>query len=384
MTVKASNDGRTLAALMVLGIANHVVLAGSRVTVSLDALSRGASAFTVGTLMALYALLPMFFAIAAGRLSDRIGMLFPMKAGCIGLVIGAVLPVILPGLPSLFVSATLVGVAFMTFQVSAQKATGALGGPADRSRNFSMLAMAYSISGFIGPLLAGFTIDQGGYRVAFAVLAVIPVFTTLYLTRGRLRFAHSEPERVARSTGGVMVLLREPMLRRVFAINALYAAGWDLHTIFVPVYGAKLGLSASEIGAVLSTFAAATFLIRLCMPRLMRWRSEQQVLTGALFVSGAVYLAYPFASSAWTLGTLSFVLGLGLGSGQPMVMSLLHTHAPPGRIGEAVGVRMSLVQTTAVAVPLLFGALGTTLGLTPVFWSVGVFLTGGGFLSRRR
>ena len=83
------------------------------------------------------------------------------------------------------------------------------------------------------------------------------------------------------------------------------------------------------------------------------------------------------------LGTLSFVLGLGLGTGQPMVMSLLHAHAPPGRVGEAVGIRMSIVQTSAVAVPLLFGALGTTLGLAPVFWSVGVFLTSGGLLSRR-
>ncbi len=102
----------------------------------------------------------------------------------------------------------------------------------------------------------------------------------------------------------------------------------------------------------------------------MRRRSEHQVLTIALFVAGVVYLAFPFATTAWTLAVLSFVLGLGLGSGQPMVMSLLHTHAPAGRIGEAVGVRMSLVQTMAVAVPLLFGALGTSLGLTPVFWSV--------------
>ena len=38
-----------------------------------------------------------------------------------------------------------------------------------------------------------------------------------------------------------------------------------------------------------------------------------------------------------------------------MVMSLLHTHAPPGRMGEAAGVRMSLVQAMAVAVPLTFG-----------------------------
>ena len=80
---------------------------------------------------------------------------------------------------------------------------------------------------------------------------------------------------------------------------------------------------------------------------------------------------------------ISFFLGLGLGSGQPMVMALLHTHAPPGRMGEAAGVRMSLVQSIAVAVPLVFGALGTSIGLAPVLWSVGACLATGGIWSRR-
>jgi MFS family permease len=110
---------------------------------------------------------------------------------------------------------------------------------------------------------------------------------------------------------------------------------------------------------------------------------EQKVLTIALFVAGAVYLLFPLAHSAPALLALSFCLGLGLGSGQPMVMALLHTHAPPGRMGEAAGVRMSLVNTMAVAVPLVFGALGTTIGLAPVLYSVGACLTTGGVFARR-
>jgi MFS family permease len=119
------------------------------------------------------------------------------------------------------------------------------------------------------------------------------------------------------------------------------------------------------------------------MPRITRRLAEQQVLTIALFVAGAVYLLFPLAQNAPALLILSFCLGLGLGTGQPMVMALLHTHAPPGRMGEAAGVRMSLVNTMAVAVPLVFGALGTTVGLAPVFYSVGACLTTGGLLARR-
>jgi hypothetical protein len=49
-----ARGSRTFAALIGLGILNHTVLAGSRVTVSLYALSQDASPFVVGALMGLY------------------------------------------------------------------------------------------------------------------------------------------------------------------------------------------------------------------------------------------------------------------------------------------------------------------------------------------
>ena len=119
------------------------------------------------------------------------------------------------------------------------------------------------------------------------------------------------------------------------------------------------------------------------MPLIARRFGEYEVLTAALFVAAVAYCGFPFTTGAATMMALSFALGLGLGSGQPMVMSLLYTHAPPGRMGEAAGVRMSVVQSMAVAVPLVFGALGATVGLTPVFWAVGACLAGGGYLARR-
>jgi MFS family permease len=181
----------------------------------------------------------------------------------------------------------------------------------------------------------------------------------------------------------VRALFRHRTLRQVFIVNALLSAGWDLHTTFVPIYGQRVGLTASQIGMVLATFGAATFVVRLLMPWIARRWTEQQVLTTALVVGGAVFLVFPFSHNALVLSALSFVLGLGMGAGQPMVMSLLHAHAPAGRVGEAVGVRMSLVQSTSVGVPLLFGAVGSSLGLGPVFWSVGACLATGGWMMRR-
>jgi MFS family permease len=373
---------RTLAALIALGVANHVVLSGSRIAVSLDALGQGASPALVGLLMALFAFLPMCFGISVGKLADRIGVRRPMLWGCLGCAGGAGLPALLPGLPALFASALLIGFSFMLFQIPAQHATGELGAPGDRAVNFSWLALGYALSGFLGPLVAGFAIDHLGFAWSFALLALMPLVPAIVLARGRPQLPVMR-ERLDVREGGMLDLLRHPPLKRLFLVNALFAVGWDLHTIFVPIYGSRIGLSAAQIGMILAAFAAATCVVRLAIPWLARRAGEATLLTLALVCAGIVYIAFPFIASATALGALSFVLGLALGSGQPIVLALLHMHAPPGRIGEAVGMRMSLMQTLAVAVPLVFGALGTSVGLLPVFWSVGVFLGTGGYYFRR-
>ena len=383
MSDEARPDSRTLYALIPLGIANHAVLTGSRVIVALDALSMGASAFTVGMLVSLYALLPMFLSVVAGRLVDRVGARRPMLVGSVLIGIAATLPVALPGLPSLFAGATLLGVGFMAFQLAAQNTTGEIGGPTSRARNFSLLALGYSVSSFIGPLIAGFAIDHFGFRVAFAIFALIPLVPIVVLARGRLALPGPRARDVVAHHGGVAALLRHRTLRRVFAVNALLSLGWDLHTIFVPIYGAKIGLSASEIGGVLSSFAAATFVVRFFMPTIARRLREHQVLSAALLLSGMVFFAFPFLQSVPALFALSFTLGLGLGAGQPVVLSLLHTHAPAGRLGEAAGIRMALVNSMSFVAPLVLGAIGASVGIVPVFWSVGVCLAGGGILARR-
>jgi MFS family permease len=373
----------TLAALIALGIANHAVLTGNRVTVTLSAIKQGHSTAVVGVLVAVYAFLPMLCAVAAGRISDRIGVRRPMLAGSLALAAGALIPVVIPGLVALFASAALVGVAFMTFQVAAQNATGELGDATARVHNFSQLAVGYSISGLLGPLIAGFTIDHAGYTTSFAVLAAIPLLPAAALAAGRVALPGPHPVRAAGIAGSAFDLVTHRKLRRVFAVNVLLSMGWDLHTIVIPVYGAGIGLSASQIGMVLASFAAATFVVRFSMRWIVRRMTPHQVLTAALFIAAAVYMLFPLVHSAPALIAMSFTLGLGLGMSQPMVMALLHIHAPPGRTGEAAGVRMSLVQSMACAVPLVFGAVGATVGLTPVFWSVGLCLAAGGWFTKR-
>ena len=147
------------------------------------------------------------------------------------------------------------------------------------------------------------------------------------------------------------------------------------------MYGRSVGLSASAIGLVMSCYAVAAFLVRLGMPIATRRMGEVGVLTASLFFAGAVYLLVPLVSDAPLLALIAFLLGIGLGCAQPLTIILTYNHAPPGRSGEALGMRLTANKLTQIVVPLAFGAMGSAFGLIPVFWANGAFLLAGGFLS---
>ena len=84
------------------------------------------------------------------------------------------------------------------------------------------------------------------------------------------------------------------------------------------------------------------------------------------------------------IAAIAFLLGLGLGASQPSLMSLIQQSTPQGRLGEALGVRTTVLNMSHTLLPLLFGGLGAALGMGPVFWSMALCLGGMGLYARRR
>ena len=81
---------------------------------------------------------------------------------------------------------------------------------------------------------------------------------------------------------------------------------------------------------------------------------------------------------------ISFVLGLGLGCGQPLSIILTYNHAPANRAGEALGLRLTVNKFTEILVPIAFGSLGTAAGIFPVFWANALLLLIGGYFSAEK
>ncbi len=372
----------TVYLVVLLSVLNSIGQRGSKVAVSLYALELGVGPFMVGLLAALFAAFPLLLAVHAGRISDRLGVRIPILFGSATMACGLALPALAGGLPALFLCPALIGLGHIFFHVSIHSLVGSLGSAGDRTRNFSTFALGSSIAAFIGPSLAGFGIESSGYPVTFALLAVIAVMPVLIVLLHKA-FIPAHVRYEEETANSALDLLANAALRRTLIMSGVTLTGIELFAFYLPIYGRAIGLSPAVIGMILSSYAVAGFIVRALMHRLAKRFTEAGVLTGSLFVAALAYVAVPALTDGALLALAAFALGLALGSAQPLTILLTYNHAPKGRSGEALGMRIMANKVTQIAMPLLFGGMGAALGAAPVFLSTGVFLLAGGVLSLR-
>jgi len=373
-----------LARLIAGQICIHACMAGMRMATPLLALDQGYSAAAVGVLLALFALTQVFLALPAGRFTDRHGLRRPMAWSVAVAFSGAALAVAFPLFPVLCLSALMTGGATGMAVIALQRQVGrAASNPTQLKQVFGWLSIGPAVSNFIGPFAAGLLIDHAGatagaltgYRAAFALMALLSLFTWFWV-----RHARELPPVVPAAGAGkprVLDLLREPMMRRLLLVNWLLASCWDVHTFVVPILGHERGYSASVIGSILGAFAIAAAVIRVFLPMLAAHLREWVVVSTAMAITALLFAVYPLMPSALTMGLCSVLLGLTLGSVQPMIMSTLHQITPAHRQGEALALRLMSINASSVVMPLLFGSAGALIGVSGLFWIVGAAVGAG-------
>jgi MFS family permease len=381
---------RALARLIAGQICVHACMAGMRMASPLLALREGYSPAAVGVLLALFALTQVFLALPAGRFADRHGLKRPVGYAVAAAAAGAALALAFPIFPVLCLAALLTGGATGAATIALQRHVGRAAHDSTQLRQvFSWLAIGPAVSNFIGPFFAGLMIDHAGsaagstegYRAAFALMAILSLLTWFWV-----RDTVELPSVIAPAGGPpqrAWDLLNDPPFRRLILANWLLASCWDVHTFVVPLLGHERGLSASVIGSILGAFAVAAAAIRVLMPLVAERLRERVVVAGAMVITAVLFGVYPLLGSALAMGLCSVLLGLALGSVQPMVMSLLHQITPVSRHGEALGLRLMAINASSVLMPMLFGTAGVVIGVGGVFWVVGAAVGAGARMAWR-
>ena len=362
-----------LARLIAGHIFLHACMAGTRMAAPLLALRQGHSEAAVGVLLALFALTQVFLALPAGRYADRRGLKRPMGLSVVAATVGAGLAVAFPVFPVLCLSALLTGGATGAASIALQRHVGRAAENATQLKQvFSWLAIGPAISNFLGPFSAGLMIDHAGFRLAFLLMAALPLLSWLWV-----RSVQDLPPVVVSEKhrgGKAWDLLREPMFRRLLLVNWFLSSCWDVHTFVLPVLGHERGLSASVIGSILGAFAIAAALVRVVLPLIAAHVREWAVIAGAMAATALLFGIYPLLHAPLAMGMCSVLLGMALGSVQPMIMSMLHQITPEHRHGEAVALRVIAINASSVGMPMLFGLAGTAIGISGVFWITGAMV----------
>ncbi|MDN3922818.1 MFS transporter [Roseateles violae] len=348
-------------------IAVHACMAVTRVAASLWVLDHGHGEWAVGVLLSLFAVAPIVLSLWAGRLADRHGFHRPVGMGVLLASAGALIALASQQLWAIGLSCLASGGAISLAAVAIQREAGLMADDAgDLKRVFSWVALGPALSNAIAPVATGLLIDHAGYRSAFALAVVLPALSWALAQKvprhPPQQHAGGEKSRPAWD------LLRAPALRHLLLLNIALSACWDAHSFVVPVVGHAKGLSAASIGLVLGSFAVAATLVRLAIVRWADDIDELKALRAAMLLATGMLAVY-----AWLPGTAglmfgSAVLGLALGSVQPMVLATLHQVTPPERHGQALGLRMLATNGATVAMPLGFGLLAAASVAAAPLW----------------
>lgn len=381
-------SGRTLLALVVGQMGIHAAMAGLRLAAPLQTLREGYSAWSVGLLMALFAAAPVLLAMPSGRLADRYGYHRPVHLAVLLSVLGAVCAVgstFVEGAPHfglLCLSAMLCGSGANIGMLAIQRTAGlAARDGTERVRIFSWLGVAPSFANMVGPVALGFMIDGAGFAAAYALMFPL-IALTLWSARQVPAMPRPAPVLTTGAKAGPWSLLAAPGMKRLMLANWLLSICWDVHAFAVPIIGHDRGFSASTIGLILGTFTLSVSLIRLVIPALAHRMEASAVIRWAMLGTGGVFALYPLAANPWQMGLCAVLLGITLGSTQPMVMSTLHHLTPDNRHGETLAFRSMAINLSSTLMPLFFGAMGVAVGASALFWAVGASVAGGSWAVR--
>ena len=371
----------TIALALVLTFVAFTALNAARVILTLYALTLGAPASSVGVLGGMFYIFPLLLSWPIGALADRIGPRRLLLAGAVAGTGALLLPYFIREIGAFYAAAALSGLSIAFYHVTLQNLVGTLSPPERRARNFSNFSLVGATTNFFGPLIAGLSIDNLGHAEAALTVVAFSAIGLILIPLGWRRLPPPRPKLAQPpSTDN---LPGDPGVWRMLVASAMVQLGTDLFQFYLPIYGHEIGLSASAIGMVLASFAAAAFVVRIFLPRLVKQAQPERVLMYSFYAGAVGFLVVPFFHSTEFLCVASFMFGLGMGCGTPLTVMLMFDRSSAGRSGRTLGIRLTTTNAVRVLGPMVFGAVGTAFGVPPVFWINAAIMAATGFMSRR-
>ena len=357
-----------------------------RPTTSYRALELDVPAAWLGVLSASFAVAPLALALPVGQAADRFGERRVATAGAVLVTLSGVAFLVLGGhVAGLAVASALFGIGHLGCVVGQQALVANTTDRRGYATAFGHYTFAASLGQVGGPMLiAAFGGDREipDTRPIFmwsCVIAGVLVVLSTLLPRG----AAQEAARREGGPGGVRAILRTPGIPNALVTSSVVLAAVDIVLVYLPALGTERGLASGTIGVLLAVRGIAAMGSRLFLGRLAEAVGRRRLLVVSTVASAVALFAAPLPLPVWVLGSLLFVIGFGLGVGQPLTMAWLAEAAPPGLRGRAMSLRMVGNRTGQLLIPSAAGLVAAGLGAAGVLWLTALGLGWAGLAGRR-
>jgi multidrug resistance protein len=378
----------------------------------------GASPFLAGLLVSVYSLMQLIFAPVLGRLSDRYGRRPVLLVSLAGSALGYLLFAFAQSLPLLFLARIIDGASGGNIS-AAQAYVADVTGPEDRARGMGLIGAAFGIGFVLGPAIGGFLGAWGGNLAiglfAAGLAALNLFFTWRFLPESR-KPGTTPPAMAApvRSVRGASAALSLPVVGRclvlylvfttafaqmegtfsVFLLSRFLSSGpvslagssFFLSAQAAPELLAEASLRAGWLFALVGVVSAA--LQGGVLPRLARRGREggkpsrEAVLATVGLCCTAVALALlPWMPGYGWLFPAMALLAVGSALVNPSLSALVSLHAPPERLGAALGTYQAFGSLGRMVGPALGGWLFTRFGAAAPYGTAAVLTAGAGALA---
>lgn len=341
----------------------------------------GASAATIGIVVAAQAAAWLIISLPAGALADRMSRRLIMLAGAGAIMAGAGLGLVADASPvflaaaGFLISAGVVLEVLSVFALLPRVATGH-----GIARSNAVIEFCRAVAALTAPLIAATAIARGYGAVVFDLALVAGALVAL----AALRVSDDVPTGAAREPllvsikDGARFVRDQPILRAIALCAIAWNAAFFAMTAALAPYATRVvGLSVESLGQAWAVYGAGLLLGALVAPYALK-----TLPTGFLFVFGpasSLFGAAIMAGLAPSLGWWPMAVGLfSLGFG-PMLWLVLQTSVrqmltPPDKLGRVAATITTAIYGVRPFGALLAGFVASTAGPSAALWlAVGFF-----------
>jgi DHA1 family tetracycline resistance protein-like MFS transporter len=331
--------------------------------------SFGASATTVGFLVAIYAAGQMFSAPLLGRLSDRYGRRPFLIISILGGAISFFMLGLATNLTMLFIARLVAGMTAGNISVAQAYITD-ITDTKNRSRGLGLIGAAFGLGFVIGPAMGGL-LSQWGYFVPSFVAAGIAsinfVVVILWLPESLTKERKDEiasQNNPPISIKSVRQAMARPVVGTLLQTRLFYGFAFALFQSVFALYGQyRFGLNAQNTGYVLAYVGVISVITQGGLVGKITDRfADRKIILVSTAIIAISFLAWAFAPSIPILLLILLPIAMNAGILNTVINTALTKAVPSIEFGGILGLSAALESATRVIAPSLGGFLLEKLG----------------------